>query len=128
MNTKSKFRVGDKVTGRTRSWGVITGTVTQVERYFMSVDASGNWEPKGIACGTAESDIKSIQLPHRFDGTTLEVDFPEAVYSTFTTHAHTQRSQFHSWTYTVQTTVPRLGSLLVGMPERKLKLSGPSNG
>lgn len=91
----------------------------EVTRIFKEVDATGAFIRGGLE--TDERDIKSIQVPHRFDGTVLEVDMPETRGSNFTLHAHTDRSLFYGWSYVVEGVVPGLSITRFQVPERKVR-------
>lgn len=112
-----KFKVGDQVTAKSKYNGIIArATVENVTRTFSACDANGQFERGGLV--TVESDIKSICLPYRFDGETLEVDHPETKFATFTMHAHTHRSRFSGYSYTIRDNAT---GQRYGMPERKMR-------
>ena len=95
INKQPKFKIGDKVTLKTPSlYNERSGVITAVEKVYKDVN--------GTLCHR-ESDINSISIPYRFDGITLEIDYPETVFSNFTQHAYTKISKFYGYSYTVKT-------------------------
>lgn len=85
---------------RTRKRGTFLAKVEEIHRCFAECDARGKFVRGGLH--TEERDIKSIELPYRFDGETLQVDFPAATYGDWTQAAHTQTSKFFGYDYSVR--------------------------
>jgi len=116
-----KFKDGDKVNMRKKTLyneteGVIEGTP---ERMYQKLGPVGTFQenevdPHGLV--TSEHTIKGIQLTYRFDGVTLEVDYPEHDYGSWIQKAYTSRSKFIGWAYSVRT--PKM---LTAYSEKSLK-------
>ena len=107
-----KFKVGNKVTHPHTLYNETEGEIVEVERVYAAVYDNGAFEPRGLQ--HLESTIKSIQLPYRFDGKTLEVDMPA---DRFNSMAVTLVSRFHGYAYTVKT--PEMRSIF---SEKRLSL------
>lgn len=102
-----KFEIGDKVKMRfTDLYGEKEGTVVERSRMLQAIDPyTGQIDPEGLV--TDEDHIKSISLPYRYDGYTLEVDFPEADYGGWIQKAYTMKSVVVGWGYAVETSQMR---------------------
>lgn len=94
-----KFKIDDRVQFKERL-GCTSGVIYEVDRIFKVVDKDGNFERNGL--NTSEKTIHSTQLVYRFDGITLEVDFPEQDFGGWIRKAHTEVSKFYCWAYTVR--------------------------
>ena len=103
-----KFKIGQKVKTPRTLYGEFEGTIIKFQRVFKSIDSTLCIE---------ESTIKSIQLPHTFDGETLTVNYPEQDFGDFIYKARTQVSKFYGYSYTV-----RSAKMLTTFSERSLKL------
>lgn len=107
-----KFKIGQKISGKTRKTGLFTGIVEEVERCFRSETGSV----------TEERHIKLIPLPYTFDGETLTIQFPETVHGSFIQKAYTSVSKFSGYSYAVRT-----ADRLIGVDEKQIKaVAAPS--
>lgn len=98
---KPKFRIGDEIAFRTKYGEHKTGEITGIEKTFQVIDPrTGKFKHDGLA--TLERTIENIVLPYRYDGTTLEVDYPEERSGDWTHHAHTTVSKLKGFSYTVK--------------------------
>lgn len=96
-----KFNVGDGVTLKKQTlYGETVGVVESVERVYKQVEKDGSFSRSGLA--TRESDIKHGCLPYRFDGETVEVEYPEHDFGGWIQKAHTMKSRFAGYGYTVR--------------------------
>lgn len=93
MQTTPKFNIGQSVelvAFRNRHPEVpAKGIIQSRSRYFAN--------PNGL--NVAEYEISSIRLPYRFDGKTLEVEFPEQRFGHFCQPAYTSTFTFKGWMY-----------------------------
>lgn len=97
----AKFAPGAAVACSTRKHGRFPAVVVEVHKAFAETDSSGAFRKGGLV--TDERDIPTICIPHRFDGETLEVDYPEAKYAGgWSRAAHTVVSKFYGYSYTVR--------------------------
>ena len=71
------------------------GKIEKVDRLFKVVN-----EFDGLV--TCESTIDSCKLPYRFDGETLEVDYPECDYGSIIVKAKTTTAKFFCYAYSVR--------------------------
>lgn len=101
-----KFKIGDKVNCPRTLYDETRGEIVEITRLFRRIDIrTGEFERNGL--DTLENTIRHIQLPYRFDGNTLEIDYPEETIklTNMTIHnkAKTETSKFYGYVYTVQT-------------------------
>lgn len=117
-----KFAEGDKVSMHRKTlYGETEGVIVEVTKAFRVVRriySGGRAIPEHDGLVTLERDIKqgNYKLPYRFDGVTLEVDFPESDYGSFVQKAYTSVSEFFEYCYTVKTK-----EMLTIYSERQLK-------
>jgi len=115
-----KFKVGDKVKATSRRRNkVITGAIVEVARCFAQVDAHGKFVRGGLVWD--ERDIKSISVPHTFDGQTLSYDCPaEKFAGGWSRAARTESFRFRGYAYTIESEVP--GDCRYGFDEKQIKV------
>lgn len=115
-----KFEIGDKVSmSRATLYGEKEGVIIAFDKNYKAVrkiygDGRVLQEFDGLV--QEEGHIKNIRLPYRFDGVTLEVDYPETDYGTFIQKAYTSIYEFCGYSYTVKT-----DKILTCYSERQLK-------
>lgn len=111
-----KVKIGDKVRMSSPDlYGYTDGEVVEVERMYKKLDKfTGEIDPMGLVTG--EETINNIKLPYRFDGETLEVDYPETKFGEWTHQARTEKSVFYGYSVTVETEEMR-----TMIPERHIK-------
>lgn len=97
-----KFKVGDLVRlSKPDLEGNTDGEITRVEKLFKELDPyTGKFKRSGLV--TMESTIEAGCLPKRFDGWTLEVDFPQQEFDSFIQKAWTMKSFFYGYACTVK--------------------------
>lgn len=112
INSKTKkipqpaFKVGDEVELCVKTlYGEDRGIIVEVDRTFRDVrkiyeNNKVLEEYDGLV--HEERHIKNCVLPYRFDGVTLEIDYPQADYGTFIQKAFTSVAEFHGYCYVVQ--------------------------
>ena len=125
-----RFGPGDRVKMKSKTLqGETEGVVESAERVYRQVgpDArgpgssrrkrftrrpDGQFDPDGL--WTMESTVGGV-LPFRFDGETIEVEYPASKHGEWTRAAHVLKSRFAGYSYTVRT--PKM---LTSYPERAL--------
>lgn len=102
---KPLFSIGDTVKHPKSLYDETEGKIVEVERIYQQVNKDGSFDMHGLA--HLENTISSICLPYRFDGETLEVDYPESEFKltngVIKENAYTMKSRFYGWAYTVET-------------------------
>jgi len=103
---EAKFEIGQKVNMSTKTlYGEVEGVIVDITRTYKVVSKviNGNsfFETNGLV--HEERHIHSICLPYRFDGNTLEIDYPQKDYGSFVQKAFTTISEFYGYSYTVKT-------------------------
>jgi hypothetical protein len=116
---EAKFEIGQKVTMSSKTlYGEVEGVIIERTKIYKVVTRISNGrsfhETNGLV--HEERHIHSICLPYRFDGNTLEIDYPQKDYGSFVQKAFTTISEFCGYSYTIKT--PKM---LTSYSERKLR-------
>lgn len=101
-----KFEIGQKVSlSAPTLYGETQGIIVERTRDYKAVTriSNGHSFPEIDGLVHEERHIKNICLPYRFDGNTLEIDYPEADYGSFVQKAFTTISEFCGYSYTIKT-------------------------
>lgn len=103
MNTTTKqkkplFAVGETVNIPPDLYGKTSGVIYRIGKLFGEVENN-----RFVAGGgnIEEDTIKDIQLPYKFDGETLTIDYPETDYTNCIVKAYTNTYKFRCYSYTV---------------------------
>lgn len=116
---KAKFEIGQKVNMSTKTlYGEVEGVIVERTKIYKVVTriSNGRSFPETNGLVHEERRIDSICLPYRFDGNTLEIDYPEKDYGSFIQKAFTTISEFYGYSYTIKT--PKM---LTSYSERQLR-------
>lgn len=110
-----KFEIGQKVSLSSPTlYGETQGVIVERTRCYKVVARvyNGYSIPETNGLLHDERDIPSICLPYRFDGNTLEIDYPETNWG----KACTMVSEFYGYSYSIKT-----AQMLSLYPERALR-------
>lgn len=114
-----KFEIGDKVSMKSKTlYGENVGVVQEITKVFKAVTRVRNGNSFDEIDGLVhfEKEIGGIRLPYRFDGVTLEIDYPQQDFGGFIQKAFTTISEFNGYAYTIKT-----DKMLTVYSERQLK-------
>jgi len=96
------FKIGDKVSMRRKTlYGETEGEIVSIQRTYQETWEDGSFRYEGLC--HLENDIKSILLPHTFDGETLTIDYPQRDFGGFIKKANTHVYKFSGYSYSVKT-------------------------